>query len=50
MDTLANISQNIFAYSFVSKHSKHFLNFETKKLNFLTMPRGRLRMQYLFPW
>ena len=25
MDTLANISQNIFAYSFVSEHSKHFL-------------------------
>ena len=26
-DTLAKISQNIFAHSFVSEHSKHFLIF-----------------------
>ena len=31
MDILASILQNIFAYSFVSEHSKHFLYFEKKK-------------------
>ena len=36
MDTLANISQNIFAYTFVSEHSKHFFLFREKK-NFFSV-------------
>ena len=33
-DTLAKTSQNIFAYSFVSEHSKHSFLFQEKKLEF----------------
>ena len=32
MDTLAKMSQNMFAYSIVSEHSKHFFLFLEKKL------------------
>ena len=35
-DTLAIISQNIFAYSFVSVHSKHFIFILRKKLAFFS--------------
>ena len=34
-DTLANMSQNIFAYSFISEQSKHFFLFREKNLHFL---------------
>ena len=33
-DTLAKMSQNIFAYSFVSEHIKHFFYFEKIKCIF----------------
>ena len=32
-DTLAKMSQNIFAYPFVSEHSEHFLYIMRKKKN-----------------
>ena len=31
-DSLAKSSQNIFAYSFVSEHSKHYFYFEKKTI------------------
>ena len=37
-DTLAKILKNIFAYSFVSEHSKDFLNFETRITFFYVLP------------
>ena len=33
-DTLANILQNSFAYSFVSEHYKHFFYFDKKNAVF----------------
>ena len=39
-DTLAKMSQNIFAYSSVSEHSKHFFLYFEKKLPFLSAGRG----------
>ena len=33
-NSLAQISQNIFANSFVSEHSKHFFYFDKKNLHF----------------
>ena len=48
-DTLGKMSQNIFAYSFVSEHSKHFFYLK-KKLAFLSVegvdppPTPRLRL------
>ena len=39
-NTFANMSQNIFAYSFVSEHHKHFILILRKK-NFLAAGVGR---------
>ena len=38
-DTLANISQNVFAHSFVLEHSKHLFYFK-KKIAFLAAGGG----------
>ena len=46
MDTLANISQKFFVYSFVSEHSKHFFYLRQKKLAFLTA-KNPLRMHFI---
>ena len=36
VDTLANISENIFANHFVSGHSKHNFYFEKKNMHFFS--------------
>jgi len=41
MDTLAKMSKNIFAYSFVSEHSQHLFYFENSFKNFSGARRGR---------
>ena len=41
-DTLAKISQNIYAYSFVSEHSKYFLLYLEKNLDFLAAGMGSI--------
>ena len=41
MDNIAKMSHNIFAYSFVSEHSKYFFDFEKKNLHFYRREGGR---------
>ena len=45
-DTLAKTSKNIFAYSFVSEHTKHIILFDEKKIAFLLRPLRMIRFLF----